>query len=321
MRIVFMGTPEFAVASLEALCDHPDVEVLAVVTATDKLGGRGGKTLLESDVKRFAVERKLPVLQPPNLKSPKFQAKLSALQADLFVVVAFRMLPEAVWSMPPLGTINVHGSLLPAYRGAAPIHWAVINGENRTGVSIFFLQHEIDTGPILHQAEIAINENESTSEVYERLKKLGAEALVEAIDKIAEVQTEGKPQDESLASPAPKIFHDDARIDWNKSAREVHNFIRGMSSFPGAWTLLEDQELKVYKAILRPDLSQGHLAAGSLCPILSAGNEERKQGGLGVLCGDGHWIELLELKPAGKRKMSGVDFRNGLRIQDPILLT
>ena len=184
MRIVFLGTPDFAVASLRALVDAGH-EVVGVVTATDKLGGRGGKRLLESAVKRFARERDLPVLQPRNLKARAFLADLRALRADLQVVVAFRMLPRLVWDMPPLGTINVHGSLLPAYRGAAPIHWAVINGETETGVTVFRLRHEIDTGDVLLRRATPIGPDETTGEVYARLMALGAEALLETVEGLA----------------------------------------------------------------------------------------------------------------------------------------
>ena len=311
MRVVFMGTPEFAVASLRALVEA-GVEVVAVVTATDKLGGRGGKRLLQSAVKQAALAHGLPVLQPKNLKGKRFLGELRALRADLQIVVAFRMLPRLVWDMPPLGTVNVHGSLLPAYRGAAPIHWAVINGEERTGVTVFFLKHAIDTGDLLLQRSLGIGPDETTGEVYERLMRLGAETLVEAVALIARGKTEGTPQDDALASHAPKIFHADCEIDWSASAKTCHDFIRGMSPHPAAWTTLDGTELKVLRGArtaVRTVLPKGYLV-----PLTA--DQARDGGGIGVTTATGEVVELLEVKPAGKRTMSGADLRNGLRLRD-----
>ena len=309
MRIVFMGTPEFAVASLDALVAS-GAKVVGVVTATDKLGGRGGKQLLESAVKQAAMRHGLPVLQPKTLKGKKFLAALREWRADLQVVVAFRMLPRLVWDMPPLGTVNVHGSLLPAYRGAAPIHWAVINGETETGVSTFFLKHEIDTGNLLLQKSTPIGPDETTGEVYERLMALGAEALVESLALIESGETEGEPQDESRASHAPKIFHETAEINWSASAKIVHDFIRGMSPFPAAWAVLDGKETKVLRSAVtsKPvDATPG--------TVVELTREETRDGsapGIGVATRN-FVVELLELKPAGKRRMTGGDWRNGRR--------
>lgn len=305
-----MGTPEFAVASLEALVKS-GANVVGVVTSTDKLGGRGGKQLLESEVKKAAVRLGLPVLQPKSLKAKSFLTELRALNADLHVVVAFRMLPKLVWDMPPLGTINVHGSLLPAYRGAAPIHWAIVKGEKSTGVTTFFLKHEIDTGDLLVQKSLTIGPNETTGEVYERLMHLGAEALVESISLIAQGKTQGIPQDESKASHAPKIFHENSEIDWTASAKTCHDFIRGMSPFPAAWTTHENAQLKVLRSAITEVKSPE--SPGQLVPLAKDQTTEKAAPGLGITATD-YVVELLQVKPAGKRLMSGSDYRNGFRL-------
>ena len=310
MRIVFFGTPDFAVASLRALIESSATgphEVVGVVTSTDKRGGRGGKQLLASAVKRYAEQEHLPVVQPRNLKAESFQRQLRAWRPDLQVVVAFRMLPRAVWELPPLGTVNVHGSLLPAYRGAAPIHWAVINGERETGISIFFLQHAIDTGDVLLQRRTPIGEEETTGDVYARLMTLGAAALVEAIGLIAAGQTEGEPQDPSRASHAPKLFRAHCLVDWSASAKTCHDLIRGLSPVPTAYTHVDEQEIKLLRSRVAEAASV--LPPGSLLPV------DTPEGGrsVGVACGDGGVVELTEVKPAGKRAMSGAAWRNGLR--------
>lgn len=315
-----MGTPEFAVASLAALVDA-GANVVAVVTATDKLGGRGGKILLQSAVKKYAVSNDIPVLQPKSLKGKIFLVSLRELKADLQVVVAFRMLPKLVWSMPPFGTINVHGSLLPAYRGAAPIHWAVINGETQTGVTTFFLKHEIDTGDLLLQKQLTIGPDESMGEVYERLMTLGAEAIVESIDLIAQGKTRGTPQDNSKVSHAPKIYHSTAEIDWSASAKTCHNLIRGMNPFPAAWTTMDGKEVKVLKTAIINDpevLPKGEEhTSGTLIPLHKGETRSGEVPGIAITTGENGMLELLEVKPAGKRKMSGADLRNGLRIDEP----
>ena len=250
LRIVFMGTPEFAVGSLSALVEA-GCQIVGVITAPDKLAGRGMK-LTESAVKKYAVEKGLHILQPEKLKNPDFIAALKALNADLQIVVAFRMLPEIVWEMPPMGTINLHGSLLPQYRGAAPIHWAVINGEKETGVTTFKLQHAIDTGDILLQKSFPIGPDETTGEVHDRMKNIGAKVLVETVKAIAE-NTLKETQQSTLSSEselkhAPKLFTENCVVNWNQSIDQIHNFIRGLSPFPGALSKLDDKILKIYRS-------------------------------------------------------------------------
>jgi methionyl-tRNA formyltransferase len=248
IRIVFMGTPDFAVASLDALV-KAGFNVVAVVTAPDKPAGRGMK-LTQSAVKKYALENNLHILQPEKLKNPEFITSLKSLNADLQIVVAFRMLPEIVWNMPPMGTINVHGSLLPDYRGAAPINWAVINGEKETGVTTFKLKHEIDTGDILLQDRMPIGENESATEVHDRMKIIGANLLVKTIRRLLEGSIVEQPQqiDQSVPKHAPKIFTKDCEINWNNTVSNIHNQIRGLSIFPGAITRLDEKIVKVYKS-------------------------------------------------------------------------
>jgi len=254
MKVIFMGTPEFAVSSLDAIFQSKH-KIAAVVTSPDKPSGRG-QQLSMSAVKEYALVHELPVLQPEKLKDPQFLENLHSLQADVFVVVAFRMLPEAVYAMPPKGTFNIHASLLPQYRGAAPIHWAVINGETKTGVSSFFLNHEIDKGDMIDQMETYIAPNETTGELYERLMKMGAELAVKTLDNIEEnriVTVKQSDKNEEDLKAAPKLFKENARIDWNQPAQTVHNFIRGMSPFPGAYTYLQTSDgkkiqLKCYKS-------------------------------------------------------------------------
>ncbi len=245
-RIVFFGTPDFAVASLDALVQS-GYDVAAVVTSVDKASGRGQR-VSESEVKKYALAHDIPILQPPNLKSKSFVAELRTLDAQAFVVVAFRMLPQVVWDMPPEGTINIHGSLLPKYRGAAPIHWAVIAGEQETGVTAFRLQHAIDTGAVLRQARIPIAETDTTGVVYQRLMVLGAETLVQTMDSIRQGTAEETTQDEDGVSHAPKIQKEDAYIDFDQDYITVYNFIRGMSPFPCSWTFFGSKIFKIYFA-------------------------------------------------------------------------
>lgn len=247
LRIVFMGTPEFAVPMLDVLLNSSH-EVVGVITAPDKPAGRGMQ-LMQSDVKKYAVEKNLNILQPEKLKNPEFIEELRALNADLFVVVAFRMLPEVVWNMPPLGTINLHASLLPQYRGAAPINWAIINGEKETGVSTFLLQHEIDTGKIIYQEKIAIRDDENVGELYQELMQLGANVLGKTVDAIASGDYPQIPQDHITdIKHAPKIFKDTCKIDWSKNTVEVYNHIRGLSPYPAAFTTLDGKGFKIYSA-------------------------------------------------------------------------
>ncbi|MCA0381445.1 MAG: methionyl-tRNA formyltransferase [Bacteroidetes bacterium] len=302
-RIVFMGTPAFAVASLDALL-QAGFNVVAVVTAPDKPAGRGMK-LTESAVKQYAVAHNLPVLQPEKLKSPEFIAALQALQADLQVVVAFRMLPEIVWNMPPMGTINVHGSLLPQYRGAAPINWAVINGEKTTGVTTFKLQHAIDTGNILLQASMPIDDNETAGEVHDRMKNLGAALLVKTVTGLVDgtIHEQPQPADEGQLKHAPKIFTETCQIDWNHSAASIHNQIRGLSPFPGAFTQLHGKMLKIFES--RYSTEAHHQSPGS---IDSDGKTYIRYAAI-----DG-WVNILTLQLEGKKRMAVADFLRGYRM-------
>lgn len=303
LRIVFMGTPEFAVASLDALV-KAGCTIVAVVTAPDKPAGRGLK-LTASAVKQYAVEHNIPVLQPEKLKNPDFITELKNLNADIQIVVAFRMLPEIVWNMPPMGTINVHGSLLPQYRGAAPINWAVINGEKQTGVTTFKLKHEIDTGDILLQASMPIHENETAGEVHDSMKELGADLLVKTIEGLAAGTIQEQPQTQLIASEnsiqhAPKIFTETCKIDFTKSVDEVHNLIRGLSPFPGAFTYLNDKLFKIY--LSKKEISTVEHAAGS---FVTDGKSFLK-----FACNNGY-IQVLQLQLEGKKKMLVEDFLRG----------
>lgn len=298
-RIIFMGTPEFAVPSLQILVEA-GYDVVAVVTATDKMGGRGGKKLLQSAVKKYAVEQGIPVLQPKNLKAPEFIEELASYQADLQIVVAFRMLPVAVWDMPRLGTFNLHGSLLPKYRGAAPINWAVIRGETETGVTTFFIQHEIDTGDILFQERMPIGPDETAGEVHDRMMQLGAQTVLKTVKAIAAGEVSAQLQDHSLATPAPKLKAENTQIDFSQDARAVHNFIRGLNPFPGAWTLFEGQKWKILRTAV---LEESHeLASGTI--------QTDNKSYLHIATGDGY-VDVLELQIPGKRRMPVKDFLNG----------
>ena len=304
LRIVFFGTPDFAVASLKALVDAGK-NVVAVVTAPDKPAGRGHK-LQPSPVKEFAVEHDLPVLQPTNLKSEDFVSELASYHANLQIVVAFRMLPEVVWNMPPLGTYNVHGSLLPDYRGAAPINWAIINGENETGVTTFKLQHEIDTGNILDQAKTAIGPNDTMGDIYPKLMHLGAELLLKSIANIESGNIELKPQPTPKQNThAPKIFKETCKIDLNKTAQEIHNFVRGMSPFPAAFlsVKLEDDNLENWKIL---ETRTTDLGADSP-PRLKADTNQ-----LYLVCKDA-LLEIKSIQTPGKKRLSADDFLRGNR--------
>ena len=252
LRIIFMGTPEFAVASLNSLV-KAGCKIVGVITAPDKPGGRGMQ-LQQSAVKKYSVENNLHVLQPEKLKNPEFLAELKSLQADLQIVVAFRMLPEIVWNMPPMGTVNLHGSLLPQYRGAAPINWAVINGETETGVTTFKLKHEIDTGDILLQESFSIGENNNAGEVHDKMKEIGAELLVKTVKGLADGTLKEMPQlaigNKHLTNlhHAPKIHTETCEIDWNQPIENIFNLIRGLSPYPTAFTFLNDKKLKVFTA-------------------------------------------------------------------------
>lgn len=305
IRIVFMGTPDFAVASLDALV-QAGFSIVSVVTAPDKPAGRGMK-LTQSAVKKFALENNLPILQPQKLKSPDFISALKSLKADLQIVVAFRMLPEIVWNMPPMGTINVHGSLLPNYRGAAPINWAVINGEKETGVTTFKLKHEIDTGDILLQDRMLIGENETASEVHDRMKTIGAKLLVKTVHGLLEGTIKEQPQQIDHSSPkhAPKIFTKDCEINWNNTVTSIHNQIRGLSFFPGAITRLDEKILKIYKS--EKEIAHHNQPIGS---ISSDGKNFLK-----FACING-FIHVLDCQMEGKKRMLIADFLRGYRINE-----
>ncbi len=299
MRIVFMGTPDFAVPSLDILIKN-GYNVVGVITATDKMGGRGNKQLLQSAVKKYALEKGIKILQPKNLKNTEFQEELRALKADLQIVVAFRMLPVAVWDMPPIGTFNLHGSLLPKYRGAAPINWAVINGEKETGVTTFFLKHEIDTGNILFQEKMPIGENETVGEVHDRMMLLGAEVVLKTVKAIESDSVTPQVQDESLVSHARKIHHEDCKINFDQPTEKVHNFIRGLSPYPTAWTMLDNKKLKIFlseKEICEHDLEAGSISSDNKSYIKFATQ-------------DG-FVSILKLQLAGKKRMGVKDFLNG----------
>lgn len=291
MKIVFLGTPEFAVESLDAIIKAGH-EVAAVVTATDKPAGRGHK-LLPSAVKQYALEHGIEVLQPAKLRDPEFLNRLRKINADLFVVIAFRMLPEEVWAMPPMGTVNLHASLLPRYRGAAPINRAVMAGEKQTGVTTFLLQHDIDTGDILRQEAIEIADDENVGSVHDRLMHLGARVTVETLADLAAGIAKPAKQADEQATAAPKIFKDDCRITAEMTAEQARNHIRGLSPYPGAWTdsLLNGQVVKVFEAKHASDRKPGHLYM------------EFADGAL----------ELIEIQPAGKKRMPSTDFLRGLR--------
>lgn len=304
LRIVFMGTPEFAVASLDALVTA-GCQIVGVVTAPDKPAGRGMK-LMQSDVKKYAVEKGLHILQPEKLKNPDFLEELKGLRADVQVVVAFRMLPELVWNMPPMGTINLHGSLLPQYRGAAPIHWAVINGEAQTGVTTFKLQHAIDTGDILLQESFAIGPDETTGDVHDKMKFIGASLLVKTIEGLAEGSISEQPQallaDPAALKHAPKLFTENCQINWNRPVQELHDFIRGLSPFPGALSKLDGKILKIYR-------SAKELKAHSLSPgtVQTDGKTNLK-----FAAADG-FVQVLDLQLEGKKRMLVADFLRGYR--------
>lgn len=305
-----MGTPEFAVASLDILAKN-GYDIAAVITAPDKPSGRGLQ-VQESDMKKYAKEKGLNILQPKNLKDETFRAGLKALNADLFIVLAFRMLPEAVWKMPPLGTFNLHASLLPQYRGAAPINRAIMNGEKETGVTTFFLQQEIDTGKIIFQEKVSIDENETAGELHDKLMLTGAQLVLKTVKAIEAGTAHAIPQSDLHKEPlkaAPKIFREDCRIDWNKPAAEIHNHIRGLSPYPAAWTIIRSGDKKTEIKIYR---SEKEIASHAHAPgkMLSDGKSDVK-----VAVKDGY-IHLKEIQAAGKKKMSIEEFLRGFSLTD-----
>lgn len=301
MRIVFMGTPAFAVPSLAALYEA-GYDIVGVVTAPDKPGGRKGTQV--SAVKQFALEHGLKTLQPDKLKNSDFLDALRALRADLQVVVAFRMLPEVVWNMPPMGTLNLHGSLLPKYRGAAPINWAIIRGEQETGLSTFLLQHEIDTGDLLLQKCLPIGSNETAGELHDRMMEAGADLVVQTVQAMVDGSITPMPQDPSQATHAPKIFTETCEINFNQPAQGVHNFVRGLSPHPAAWTTLEGKHIKILRTLLTNDPASINPVPGNW---YSDGKTYLKVG-----TADG-FIDVDSLQMEGKRAMSVRDFLNGYK--------
>ena len=306
MKIVFMGTPDFAVASLDKLVKN-NKDVVAVVTSPDKPAGRGQK-IHESAVKKYAVEQGLKVLQPEKLKSEEFLSALKSLEADLFIVVAFRMLPEVVWNMPPMGTFNLHGSLLPQYRGAAPINWAIINGEKESGVTTFFLKHEIDTGSIIHQAKTPIHENMNAGELHDALMEIGADLVLKTVEDIEANNVHPVSQEETMKrnglnesdlKHAPKIFKNDMKIDWNKPAKEIFHHIKGLSPYPTAFTQLKGLGLKIYDIQISENLNINpgeYLSDGKIYLKFQTADQS---------------ISITDLQLEGKKRMKVEEFLRG----------
>lgn len=317
LRIVYMGTPEFAVESLKRLVEG-GYNVVGVITMPDKPMGRHGSVLQPSPVKAYALSQGLKVLQPEKLKDEAFLEELRALQADLQIVVAFRMLPEAVWQMPRLGTFNLHASLLPQYRGAAPINWAVINGDTETGITTFFLKHEIDTGEIIDQVRVPIADTDNVGVVYDRLMMLGGDLVLKTVDAILAGNVKTIPQ-ETLSStgplrPAPKIFKDTCRIDWTKGVKPVYDFIRGLSPYPAAWTELCDPDsspvtMKIYES--SKEFVEHTFAPGTILTD--------KKTYFKVASTDG-FVHLLSVQLAGKKRMNVTDFLRGYRYSEKAIL-
>ncbi|MBR4148940.1 MAG: methionyl-tRNA formyltransferase [Rikenellaceae bacterium] len=308
LRIVFMGTPEFAVTSLRALVEG-GYNIVGVVTTPDKPAGRGRK-IQQSDVKQYAVEQGLPVLQPVKLRDPEFQAELEALKPDLGIVIAFRMLPESVWSLPRLGTFNLHASLLPQYRGAAPINWAIINGESETGVTTFLLNHQIDTGDIIGQVRCPILPSDNIGTLYDKLMNIGSGLVIETVEKIAEGNIAPIVQShipDSELKPAPKIFKEDCLIDWTMGGEQIVNFVRGLSPYPAAWSYMYKDNVEVNSAKIFSVSFEKAAHQRNEGEVCTDGRTMLK-----VACKDG-WISLDEVQLAGKRRMAIRDLLLGLR--------
>ncbi|MGQ1785643.1 MULTISPECIES: methionyl-tRNA formyltransferase [unclassified Saccharicrinis] len=312
LRIVFMGTPEFAVESLRILVEN-QYNVVGVITVPDKPAGRGQK-IKTSPVKDYAMQHNIPVLQPEKLRAESFLEELRALKADLQVIVAFRMLPEVVWNMPRLGTFNLHGSLLPQYRGAAPINWAVMNGDKETGVTTFFLQHEIDTGNIIDQKKMPITDEDTAGSVHDKMMVLGAELVLETVDKIRKGTVETKTQDDligknTVLNPAPKIFKEDCKIDWSQPLEQVHNKIRGLSPYPAAWTeIINTNGKKLGLKIFETEIKEDNLKP--IGTIITDGKSTIE------ISGNGGTLKIHILQLAGKKRMTAKEFLNGFKELD-----
>ena len=317
LRIVYMGTPEFAVESLRRLVEG-GYNVVGVITMPDKPVGRHQDTLQASAVKQYAVAHGLPVLQPEKLKDPTFLEQLRTLRADLQIVVGFRMFLEVVWAMPPLGTFNLHASLLPQYRGAAPINWAVINGETETGVTTFFLRHEIDTGAIIRQVRVPIADTDNVGIVHDKLMEVGGQLVVDTVDRILAGDVHPVPQEEmpdcGALKAAPKIFKETCRMDWQgKTLKQLHDFVRGLSPYPAAWTEMQDASGKVYSLKIFASEKEAGTPKEPTGTILSDGRTYLK------VAVDGGYLHLTELQIAGKKRMRTEDFLHGFRMPDGLM--
>ncbi len=300
MRIVYMGTPHFALPGLRILLEH-QYEVVSVVTAPDKPRGRG-QEVTSTPVKEFALQKNLPLLQPENLRDPKFIEALNNLRPDLIVVVAFRILPKEVYTLPKSGSFNLHASLLPKYRGAAPINWAIINGEKETGVTTFFLKEKVDTGSVILQARVRIGPEETAGELHDKLADVGAEIVLQTVRLIELGKTAPRDQEDSGATPAPKIFKDDCRMDWKKPADKLHDFVRGLSPYPCAWTTHAGKTIKVYRTRLLEPIQQKSGEPGTVVDV-------DKQT-LHIVTGHGA-ISILELQQEGRKRMGVEEFLRG----------
>ena len=324
LRIVYLGTPDFAVEPLRRLVEKQKedsacgYEIVGVVTMPDKMINKRGNQLLMSPVKQYAVEQGLPVLQPESLKDEAFQNELRSLRADLQIVVAFRMLPESVWNMPRLGTFNLHASLLPQYRGAAPINWAIINGDKETGVTTFFLKHEIDTGDVIYRDVVAIDENDNAATLHDKLMLQGGETVLRTVEAIVNGEAKAVAQDTMFATelelrPAPKIFRDTCRIDWNKDVVAVYDFVRGMSPYPAAWLEVADAEgkvvaIKVYG--VAKEFAEHGFEAGTLLTDSKSYAKVAVKGG---------YVVLADVQLAGKKRMPVADLLRGFSLKDMVI--
>ncbi|MBP5584228.1 MAG: methionyl-tRNA formyltransferase [Bacteroidales bacterium] len=314
-RIVYMGNPDFAVRPLEIMLQH-NYNVVAVVTGQDKPAGRG-KKINESAVKVYAKEQNLPILQPESLKDESFLQELQALNIDLIVVVAFKMLPKVVWQIPKIGTINIHASLLPQYRGAAPINWAIINGEKKTGVTSFLINEVIDTGNILLQKEVDIADDETAGTLHDKLQESGSQLLLETLQLLENGKTQGIDQktmfqNESDLKPAPKIFKDKCKINWNDSTENINNHIRGFSPYPGAWTQIQkNNTISVFKIFVAHCIIENH--------TLPVGVIVNKNNSIAITTQDG-FIQPIEIQIEGKRRMNIHDFLNGFSFEDACIV-
>jgi len=303
LRIVFMGTPHFSVGILEAI-KSSGMNLVGIVTVADKPAGRG-QVMHESPVKQFAIANQITVLQPLKLKDPEFLTELEGLQADVFVVVAFRMLPTEVWKMPKLGTFNLHASLLPDYRGAAPINWSIINGDQKTGVSTFFIDEAIDTGNVIGQTEMPIAENESAGELHDRMIEVGGKLVVETLNRIANKEVDPIPQTELGTSmrPAPKLFKENTQINWHAKPETIHNLVRGLNPYPAAWTTWknskgESKNVKVFKTVITDQKGSGSIQLSSSKTQLFVDTNEKQ-------------LEIVEFQVEGKKKMTAKEWLVG----------